>query len=140
MPSAYSPTYYEDRKKEHDFYINLGNQCRIAEEQRRALRKVQLEAHDDNYLIGLEPKLVRLLSLVQDYKVANKEYRTAIRDIQRQKHRALLKQNKEAEEKNKRLKHVLESCHRLRTQPEDVPPIDLGNGRYEISIEDPTAW
>lgn len=44
MPSAYSPTYYEDRKKEHDFYINLGNQCRIAEEHRQALRKVQLEA------------------------------------------------------------------------------------------------
>jgi hypothetical protein len=36
MPSFYSPTYYEDRKKEHDFYINLGNQCRIAEEQRQA--------------------------------------------------------------------------------------------------------
>jgi hypothetical protein len=44
MPSAYSPTYYEDRKKEHDFYINLGNQCRIAEEKRQALRKVELEA------------------------------------------------------------------------------------------------
>ena len=37
---------------------------------------------NDEYLIGLEPKLVRLLSLVQDYKVATKEYR-AIRDIQR---------------------------------------------------------
>ena len=44
MPYAYSPTYYEDQKKEHDFYINLGNQCRIAEEKRQAFRKVQLEA------------------------------------------------------------------------------------------------
>ena len=40
MPSYYSPTYYEDRKREHDFYINLGNQCRIAEEHRQALKKV----------------------------------------------------------------------------------------------------
>ena len=32
MPSYYSPTYYEDQKKEYDFYINLGNQCRKAEE------------------------------------------------------------------------------------------------------------
>jgi hypothetical protein len=43
MPSYYSPTYYEDRKREHDFYINLRNQCKIAEEQRQAWRKVQLE-------------------------------------------------------------------------------------------------
>ena len=43
MPSYYSPTYYEDQKKEHDFYINLGNQCRIAEEKRQAWRIVQLE-------------------------------------------------------------------------------------------------
>ena len=44
MPYAYSTTYYENQKKEHDFYINLGNQCRIAEERRQALRKVELEA------------------------------------------------------------------------------------------------
>jgi hypothetical protein len=43
MPYAYSPTYYEDQKKEHDFYINLGNQCRIAEEKRQAWKIVQLE-------------------------------------------------------------------------------------------------
>ena len=43
MPSYYSPTYYEDQKKENDFYINLGNQCRISEEKRQALRKVELE-------------------------------------------------------------------------------------------------
>jgi hypothetical protein len=46
MPSFYSPTYYEDRKREHDFYINLGNQCRIAEEQRQALRKAQMELQE----------------------------------------------------------------------------------------------
>jgi hypothetical protein len=46
MPSSYSPTYYEDRKREHDFYINLGNQCRIAEEQRQALRKAQTELQE----------------------------------------------------------------------------------------------
>jgi hypothetical protein len=43
MPYVYSPTYYQDRKAEHDFYINLGNQCRIAEEKRQAFRKVELE-------------------------------------------------------------------------------------------------
>jgi hypothetical protein len=43
LPYAYSPTYYEDQKKEHDFYINLGNQCRISEEKRQAWKKVQLE-------------------------------------------------------------------------------------------------
>jgi hypothetical protein len=34
MPYVYSPTYLEDQKREHDFYINLGNQCRIAEAHR----------------------------------------------------------------------------------------------------------
>jgi hypothetical protein len=89
------------------------------------------------------PKLVRLLSLVQDYKVATKEYRTAIRDIQRQKHRALLKKIKKLDEDNKRLKHVLESCHRVRTQidkGDEEPPIDLGNGRALVSIQDPLVW
>jgi hypothetical protein len=44
MPYAYPSTqYYEDQKKEHDFYINLGNQCRIAEEKRQAIRKAKLE-------------------------------------------------------------------------------------------------
>lgn len=43
MPSYYSPTYYEEQKAQHDFYINLGNQCRIAEEKRQAFRRVQLE-------------------------------------------------------------------------------------------------
>jgi hypothetical protein len=94
---------------------------------------------NDEYLIGLEPKLVRLLSLVQDYKAATKEHRTAIRDIQRQKHRALLKKSEKLDEDNKRLKHVLESCYRLRTKKED-PPIDLGNGKFLVSIEDPMAW
>ena len=46
MPSYYSPTYYEDQKKEHDFYMNLGNQCRISEEKRQALRKVELEERE----------------------------------------------------------------------------------------------
>ena len=46
MPSFYSPTYYEDRKKEHDFYINLGNQCRIAEEHRQALKKTRRELQE----------------------------------------------------------------------------------------------
>jgi predicted ribosome quality control (RQC) complex YloA/Tae2 family protein len=39
-----STAYYEDQKKLHDFYLDLGNQCRISEEKRQALRKAQLEA------------------------------------------------------------------------------------------------
>jgi phage gp16-like protein len=54
MPSFYSPTYYEDRKSEHDFYINLGNQCRIAEEKRQAFKKVQIE---EKILQGYSRKL-----------------------------------------------------------------------------------
>jgi hypothetical protein len=50
MPSFYSPTYYEDQKKEHDFYMNLGNQCRIAEEHRQALRKARMELQEDQIL------------------------------------------------------------------------------------------
>ena len=36
-------------------------------------------------------------------------------------------QAKKIEEKNKRLRHVLESCHRVRTE-EDEPPFKRGNG------------
>jgi hypothetical protein len=46
MPSFYSPTYYEDRKKKHDFYIDLGNQCRIADEQRAALKKARMKLQE----------------------------------------------------------------------------------------------
>ena len=57
------------------------------------------------------------------------------------RYRKALEQAKEMEEKNKRLRHVLESIHRLRTQTEkEDPPIDLGNGRVLVSIEDPTVW
>ena len=83
---------------------------------------------DSEYISNLEPKLVRLLSLVRDYKVA-KEYNE------------LSEQSNKIEESNKRLKHLLETCYRVRTQTEDDdPPIPLGNGRYEITIEDPTRW
>ena len=81
---------------------------------------------DSEYINNLEPKLVRLLSLIQDYKVA-KEYEE------------LSEQGNKIEETNKRLKHLLETCHRVRTQP-DNPPVPLGNGRYEITIEDCTRW
>jgi hypothetical protein len=72
MPSFYSPTYYEDRKREHDFYINLGNQCRIAEEQRRALRKAQMELQEQErrYLMlqGYNRKLDEAKRVLQKNK------------------------------------------------------------------------
>jgi hypothetical protein len=52
MPSFYSLTYYEDRKKEHDFYINLGNQCRIAEEHRQALKKARRELQEQERTVS----------------------------------------------------------------------------------------
>jgi hypothetical protein len=46
MPSYYSPTYYVDRKAEHDFYLNLGNECKKAEERRQALKKAHMELQE----------------------------------------------------------------------------------------------
>jgi hypothetical protein len=46
MPSFYSPTYYEDQKAEHDFYINLGNECKKAEEHRQAVKKAKMELQE----------------------------------------------------------------------------------------------
>jgi len=63
MPYAYSPTYYEDQKKEHDFYINLGNQCRISEEKRQAWKKVQLE---EQILQGYKRKLDEAKRVLED--------------------------------------------------------------------------
>jgi hypothetical protein len=74
MPHAYSPTYYEDQKKEHDFYINLGNQCRIAKEKREAFRKVELE---EKILQGYNRKLdeaKRVLEKNRQLLHALKEY------------------------------------------------------------------
>jgi hypothetical protein len=53
MPYFYSPTYFEDQKKEHDFYINLGNECRIAEEHRQALKKARMKLQEEErrYLV-----------------------------------------------------------------------------------------
>ena len=88
---------------------------------------------DSEYFIRLEPKLVRLLSLVQRYKAAQEYSEVAKRHIE------VLEQAKKIEEKNKRLRHVLESCYRLRAEKEE-PPIDLGNGRVLVSIRDPMVW
>jgi hypothetical protein len=75
---------------------------------------------DSEYITNLEPKLVRLLSLIQDYKIAKEYY--------------------ELSEQNKRARHLLESCHRALTVKDD-PPIPLGDGKYLVTIaEDPLAW
>jgi hypothetical protein len=82
---------------------------------------------DSEYINNLEPKLVRLLSLIQDYKIAKEYYE-------------LSEQNKKLDEDNKRARRLLESCHRILTV-EDDPPIPLGDGRYLVTIaEDPLVW
>ena len=55
------------------------------------------------------------------------------------RYKKVLEQTKKIEEKNKRLRHVLEACYRLRTEKEE-PPIDLGNGKFLVSIQDPLVW
>jgi septation ring formation regulator EzrA len=89
----------------------------------------------NEYLIGLESELGRILSLIQKYRDTQKH------GEELERYKKALEQNKELDEKNKRLGHILESIHRLRTQTErEDPPIDLGNGKVLVSIEDPTAW
>ena len=47
----YDPTQrFENRKAEHDFYINLGNSCRIAERQEQALRKARIALQEQERL------------------------------------------------------------------------------------------
>ena len=82
MPYAYSPTYYEDQKREHDFYINLGNRCRIAEEKRQAWKKAQLE----------EQRLQLEERMLQEYIVKAKK---------------VIDKSKKVEETNRKLSHAL---------------------------------
>jgi hypothetical protein len=97
--------YYEEQTIKHFCRWYLVNKYRI----------LNRDTNDDSeYLIGLEPKIVRLLSLIQDYKVAIQDYK----DIQKygeelERHKKVLEQSKELDENNKRLRHVLESCLRI---------------------------
>ena len=89
---------------------------------------------EDYYRNELGPKIDRLQILLRQY-----EYVSQYDDLLKQYGEAL-EQHKEVEENNKKLKHLLESCHRVHTQKEE-PPIDLGNGKFLVTIaEDPTAW
>jgi hypothetical protein len=77
----------------------------------------------------------RILSLIQKYRDTQKH------GEELKRYRKALEQYKELDEKNKRLGYILESIHRLRTQTErEDPPIDLGNGKVLVSMEDPMAW
>ena len=91
---------------------------------------------EDYYRNELGPKINRLQILLQQYEAVS-QYEESLKQYSE-----ALEQRKEVEESNKRLRHLLESCHRVRTQTEDDdPPIPLGNGRYLVTIaEDPTAW
>jgi septation ring formation regulator EzrA len=89
----------------------------------------------NEYLNGLESELSRILSLIQKYRDTQKH------GEELKRYKKALEQYKELDEKDKRLGHILESIHRLRTQTErEDPPIDLGNGKVLVSIEDPMAW
>ena len=89
---------------------------------------------EDYYRNELGPKIDRLQILLQQYRAAS-QY-----DEQLKEYGEALEQRKKVEEDNNRLRHLLESCHRVRTI-KDEPPIDLGNGKFLVTIyEDPTAW
>ena len=90
--------------------------------------------HDYNeYLDGLGSELGKILSLIQKYRDTEKEGEALKR------YQKVLKQNKKLDEDDKRLRCVLDSIHRLRTEKED-PSVDLGNGKFLVSIKDPLAW
>ncbi len=82
------------------------------------------------------PVVNRLQILLQQFQAVS-QYEESLKQYGES-----LEQGEKVEENNKGLRHLLESCHRVRTQTEDVdPPIPLGNGRYLVTIaEDPTAW
>jgi hypothetical protein len=88
MPYAYPSTlYYEDQKREHDFYINLGSQRQIAEEKKQALKQVELEKQ-----------------LLQGYK-ALRQLELEEQELQRQLQ--ILDEGKKVLEKERKLKHVI---------------------------------
>jgi chromosome segregation ATPase len=89
---------------------------------------------EDYYRNELGPKIDRLQTLLQQYKSIC-QYEESLKQYGES-----LEQRKEVEEDNKRLRHLLESYNRVRTQTEE-PPIDLGNGKFLVTIaEDPMAW
>lgn len=95
---------------------------------------IERNSNDYNeYLEGVESDLNKILSLIQKYRDTQREGE-ALKQYQK-----ALEQYEKEEEKNKKLNHMLESLHRFRTHKPD-PPIDLGNGKVLVSIEDPFAW
>jgi hypothetical protein len=97
---------------------------------RKRNRNIQ---NDSEYLIGLEPKVIKLLELVRNYKDVC-EYSEATKRYQ-----TTLEERNKLEEKAKELKYLQESIRRFRTKKEE-PPIDLGDGRVLWWITDPTDW
>ena len=67
--------------------------------------------HDkqEYYTKELGPKIDKLQTFLQQYKAACQYDETL------KQYGEALEQRKEVEENNKRLRHLLESCHRLRT-------------------------
>jgi hypothetical protein len=78
MPYAICPTYYEDKKAEHDFYINLGNQCRIAEEQRQALKKAKMELQEQERISLVLQEHIRKLNEAKKVLQENKKLKHAL--------------------------------------------------------------
>lgn len=90
MPSSYLPTY-EDRKREHDFYRNLGNQCRIAEEQRQAaLRQARIEAQERQRRYLMLQKYNKLLDEEERMLEKDKKLLHALKEYNYNKDRELV--------------------------------------------------
>ena len=86
------------------------------------------------YRNELGPKINRLQILLHQYETVS-QYDELLKQ-----YGEALEQHKEVEKNNKRLRHMLESVHRIHTVDDD-PPIALGNGKFRVTIaEDPTAW
>jgi hypothetical protein len=85
------------------------------------------------YTKELGPKLDKLQILLQQYKAAC-QYDDTLKQ-----YGEVLEQHKEVDKNNKRLRRMLEACHRLRTVDDD-PPIALGNGNYRVTIAENPDW
>jgi hypothetical protein len=90
MPSYYSPTYYQDRKSEHDFYINLGNECKKAEEHRAALKKARLELQEQERISFVLQEQYRKLNEAKKELEKNRQLKHALCEYNYNKDRELV--------------------------------------------------
>jgi outer membrane protein assembly factor BamD (BamD/ComL family) len=97
----------------------------------------------NEYLANLEPKVARLLALIQNYKAAERNdeelirYKKALeKEESLRRYKETIKKGSTLSNEQTRLKRLLESCHKQYEYEETV----MGDsGKVYISISDPEA-